>query len=85
VDNVKEFITRPTKCSKSIDNFLSKFKSGYEEIAKRIYQCKLNEYIPRPPLLSPMLIKFTLWKTHMEEQEGKVNKEVVASEENISP
>jgi len=32
-----------------------------------------------------MLIKFTLWKNYMEEQEGKFNKEIVASEENISP
>jgi hypothetical protein len=47
-------------------------------------RCKLNEDIPHPPLVSPMLEKFTLWKTHMQEQEGKVNKEVVASKEYIS-
>jgi hypothetical protein len=63
---------------------LSKFKLGYEEITKRIYWCKLNEDIPHPPLVSPMLEKFTLWKTHIQEQERKVNKEGVASEEDIS-
>jgi hypothetical protein len=43
VDVVKEIIIRPTECSKAMDNFLSKSKSGNEEIAKRIYRCKLNE------------------------------------------
>ena len=43
VDVVKEIIIRPTECSKSMENFLSKPKSGNEEIAKRIYRCKLNE------------------------------------------
>jgi hypothetical protein len=86
MDSVRQFITRPTECSKSIDNFLLKFKSGHEEIAKNIYRCKLNEEIPHPPLISPMLKKVTLWKTHVQGQGGKVRKEVVAtSEENISP
>ena len=32
-----------------------------------------------------MLNNFTLWQSHMQEQEGKIDKEVVASVEDISP
>jgi hypothetical protein len=83
VDSVKQFLTRPTKCSKEIDNFLSKFTSGREEVSKRIYQCKLNENIPQPPLISPMLKNFTLWKIYVQKKMGKVDQVVVANEENI--
>jgi len=32
-----------------------------------------------------MLNNFTLWQSHMQEQEGKIDKEVVASVQDISP
>jgi hypothetical protein len=44
----------------------------------------LNEDIPHPPLVSPMIEKFTQWQSYIREQERKVNKENATSEEDIS-
>jgi hypothetical protein len=59
------------ECLKSIDTFLSKFKSEHEEISKKLYWCKLNEDIPHPPLISPMIEKFTQWKSFIKEKREK--------------
>jgi len=65
LDNVRQFLIWPTKWSKTVDNFLSKFSSGREQIAKKIYRCKLNEEIPQPPLIALILNKISIWKSHL--------------------
>jgi len=64
MEAIKEFITKPVECLSSIDTFLSKFKSEHEKIAKKLYWCKLNSYIPHPHLISPMG-KITQWKAQI--------------------
>jgi hypothetical protein len=82
---VKEFITKLEECLNSIDTFLSKFKSKHEEIAKNLYRCKLNENIPHPPLISPVIEKLIVFQSFIKEQERKVNRGSIANEGDISP
>ena len=85
LESVQQLLTRLVECSKSIDNFLSKFSYGQEEISKKIYQCKLNKEIPQTPLIALMLEKNSLWKSQGKMQGEKVITCVARTEETISP
>jgi hypothetical protein len=85
LEGVQQFLTRPIECSKEIDNFLSIFSSGREEIAKKIYRCKLNKEVPQPPLIALLLEKVSLWQSPGQMQGEKVITGVVGSQENIFP
>jgi hypothetical protein len=69
--SIHEFITIPTKCSRSISNFFSKFKRKEHIIIKRIYQCEVGFCNPNPPLVSHMMEIHNQWRVYLENRDNE--------------
>jgi hypothetical protein len=85
VKSVQQLVNCPTQCSKKVVNFLSKFSGKQEEIARKIYHCKLNKKFSQPSLIATMLQRFFLWKKQEQMQPKKFSTGVIGHPQNISP